>query len=162
MMQQNTDHLRVLAVYPYRRGFGFAVLERGKLVDWGLARLYSKETDEFLTRVEAMIFRYAINIVAAEETTNARRSPVAKQKVSRLLAFGKDLDIQVAQVPAVTIRGVVGLEPKATNHELSSRIADYLPELAILLPRKRKFYEPEDDRTFVFKAVGLAIATLCG
>src|SRR5688572_9134689 len=53
------NNVRILAIDPSQRGFGFAVLEGStRLIGWGSAVLYSKSTEELLVRVEALVDRY--------------------------------------------------------------------------------------------------------
>ena len=154
----NNNHCRILAIDPYRRGFGFAVMEGTRLLDWGLARLFSKKDDELLGRVEALLTRYAPTAFTFEDGSNARRGEAAMRRVNRLISFASLVRIPVTLVSREDVRRAFGIDDQATNHDVATQLTALFPELASLLPQKRKFYDSEDERMNVFRAVALASA----
>lgn len=160
MKANQRQYVRVLSVYPHHRGFGFAVLEHERLVDWGLARLYSTANDEFLTRVEAMTVRYRPHIIALEDHMNSRRGERAQRLVDTALGYAKFRELQTVLVPQNDVRRILGLQDRATIHDVAIRLAEAFPELTPLVPPKRKPWQSEAERMKVFQAVGLAIAAL--
>ena len=155
-----TNH-RILAVYPFRRGFGFAVLEPGRLVDWGIGRLYSMNDDEFLVRAEGMLERYRAGVLAVEDAGNERRGTLAMRRIERLIGFATRRRILAIPVSRAEVRRVLALQEIAPGHEVAVRLTELFPELLPLLPAKRRFYESEDDRMNIFRAVGFACAARC-
>lgn len=160
MKADQRQYVRVLSVYPHHRGFGFAVLEHERLVDWGLARLYSTANDEFLTRVEAMIVRYRPHIIALEDHMNSRRGERAQRLVDTALGYAKFREMQTVLVPQNDVRRILGLQDRATIHDVAIRLAEAFPELAPLVPPKRKPWQSEAERMKMFQAVGLAVASV--
>jgi hypothetical protein len=152
---------RVLAIYPYRKGFGFAVFSGVDLVDWGLARVYSTHEEEVLIRVQVLIERHQACALATEDGTNSRRGDRSRRLVERMIGYGRLRGLQVMTVSRDVAREVFGLDGRATNHDLSVRLASYFIELQQILPTKRRFYDSEDARTNVFRAVSIAAAAQC-
>lgn len=157
MKADHRPHIRVISIYPCHRGFGFAVLEGIRLVDWGIAKLYSKDDEEFLARMEGMIDRYRPSHLALEDNKNSRRGRRAQKRVNTAAAFATLRSIPTVLVARAELRSVVGLSERATNYALALRIAELFPELATHLPRKRRLWESEAERTNVFQAVGLSV-----
>jgi hypothetical protein len=153
---------RVLAVYPFRRGFGFAVLEGVTLVDWGIARLHSKNDEELLVRVDDLVSRYQIALLALEDGSNRRRGQDARRRIERLLGFAHLRKLATQTVSRKQAWITLGLADQATNHDMCVLIGSYFEELQPLLPRKRRFFDNEDERTNVFRAVAIGIGVSCG
>jgi hypothetical protein len=152
---------RVLAIYPYRKGFGFAVFHGVDLVDWGLARIHSKHEEETLVRAQALIDRHQVNILATEDGTNSRRGRSSRRLVERLIGYARLRGLPSMAVSRVAAWEVFGLDGRATNHHLSGLLATYFTELQQILPAKRRFYDSEDARTNVFRAVAIAATVAC-
>ena len=154
-----TPYITILAIVPKSRGFGFVVLEaRGKLVAWGVARLYSAHQDEYLLRLEGLVLRYRVRILALE-AEKSRRGERAKQMIAQAtqLASSRRLTTTFASRKHACKR--IGL-PSATKHELAARLAEEFPDLAVHLPEPRKIWQSEDQRMLLFEAMAIAIAAL--
>src|SRR5687767_8539743 len=87
MKADHRPRIRVISLYPCHRGFGFAVLEGIRLVDWGIAKLYSKNDEEFLARMEGMIDRYRPSHLALENNKHSRRGKGAQKRVNIAVDF---------------------------------------------------------------------------
>ena len=151
---------RVLAIYPYLKGFAFAVFIGVDLIDWGLARIYSRADEETLVRVQGLMQKYSVNLLATEDGTNVRRSAWSRDLATKLRREAQRCGLQAVAISPPLVRDTFGLEPSATNHDLCTLLASYFPELQQVLPPKRRFYDPEDARTNVFRAVALAGAVI--
>jgi Holliday junction resolvasome RuvABC endonuclease subunit len=160
MVPHPQTHSRILAIDPCTKGFGFAVLEGGnRLIDWGVARLYSKNDEEFLVRVDALINRYKPTAIAVEDVAGTRKGERTAKRVNDLVGYATLLDIERALVSGREAREALGLPYDATKYEVARTIAELFPELKATLPPPRKPWQTEDERMNVFDAVGLAIAT---
>lgn len=157
MKANQRQYVRVLSVYPHHRGFGFAVLEHERLVDWGLARLYSKGNDEFLARVEAMMVKYRPHIIALEDHMNSRRGERAQRLVDTVLGYAKFREVETVLVVQSDVRRILGLQERATIYDVATCLAEAFPELTPLVPPKRRPWQSEAERMKVFQALGLAI-----
>ncbi|MEQ1854888.1 MAG: hypothetical protein ABL963_00360 [Longimicrobiales bacterium] len=159
-MKHVTEYMRVLAVDPSTKGFGFAVLEGGKrLVDWGVARVWAQSDKEFLARVECLVERYRPAILVLEEVKGGRRSVRTIRRLGLVAEHAIQSGLRLVQVPRSVVRA--GLERYgSTRHELATAIARRFPELEPLLPPPRKPWMSEDERMNVFDAVLLALTII--
>lgn len=158
MASHPQTHSRILAIDPCTKGFGFAVLEGGnRLIDWGVARLYSKNDEEFLVRVDALINRYKPTAIAVEDVAGTSRGERAAKRINDLIGYAAFLDIERALVSRGEVRVILGLPYDATKYEMAQMIAKLFPELEASLPPPRKLWQTEDKRMNVFDAVGLAL-----
>lgn len=163
MWNHSRQYHRILAIDPSTKGFGFAVLEgNDRLVDWGVAGLWSKSDEEFLTRLEAMVDRYRPAIIAVEDTSSTRRGERAQRRIEAVVEYAELRDVHPILVSRSEVRSSLDLPTDATKHEAAARIAELFPELGTLLPPERKPWQSEDERMNVFDAVALAIPLLGG
>src|ERR1035437_1478353 len=158
MTSQHHSHARILAIDPCTRGFGFVVLEGGNhLLDWGVARLYSKNDEEFLVRVDALTNRYKPTAIVVEDVAGTRKGERATRRINDLLGYAALLDIERALVSRGEVRVILGLPYDATKYEVARTIAKLFPELAATLPPPRKPWQSEDERMNVYDALSLAV-----
>ena len=66
---------RILSIAPTTRGFGFAVLEEDKLVDWGVKVVKGNKNTMSLVRIEELIDHYHPEIMVLEDHTKSHRAP---------------------------------------------------------------------------------------
>ncbi len=157
-MPSSTQYHRVLSIDPSVAGFGFVVLEDGqRLIDWGVARLWSHNSQEFLTRVEAMIERYQPALVVSEDCSASRRGRRAGSQVALLMAHCRQRQLPVALVTRQAVRQAFS-ETGITKHAIAMAIAMQFPEVEPRLPQRRKPWNSEDERMNIFDALSFAIA----
>ncbi len=137
-------------IHPTR--IGYAVVSKSGPIDWGVTRLRQPalQTSKHLNRLVDELCRLwlpAVGIIRKSRRDRQHRSKV----ISRALA---SRGIPVRWVPD---RPVCRPGKGPTKNELAGDLARQYPELKHLLPRKRRLWEPEDDRMHIFTAVGLAI-----
>ena len=149
---------RILGIHPYRRGFGFAVIEDFTLLDWGLARVRSKTRDDFVMRIEALVDQYRVTGFAVEDGSNRRRSTNSLAKVAAAIEYSVSAGLTCTRLSRRAVFEVFGFEAAEPNHLVNVLLADYFPDLTPLLPPRRRFFENEDERVNVFRAVALAAA----
>lgn len=148
---------RVLAIYPTRRHFGFAVLEeRGLLVDWGLGRLYSEHDDEFLFRFESLVRRYSPVKLIIDGEINPRRSGRVRRRLDAAATYAGDLGIAVHRITKDALARA--FDGTKTKHQVAQSIALLFPELSGLLPPKRRAATYEAEVMAVFGAVSMLVA----
>src|SRR5262245_55669394 len=78
MSQTPTDPIRIFALDPTTKGFGYAVLETPfRLVDWGLAYVSGEKESGALARFETLLDQFRPDIVVLEDPTapGSRRRP---------------------------------------------------------------------------------------
>lgn len=160
---QATSYERILGIDPYRRGFGFVVLElNGRLIDWGLVTFPVESFVAFEARLRRLVDRYAARVLATENCSQSRKGARARRLVSRALLLAHQWDMQTVVSRAHDVRAALALHERATKHEVAERLADLLPELADYVPPKRKPWETEIERINVFDAAGFAAAAMLG
>src|SRR6266705_6941105 len=68
MSRADTKDIRVLAIDPSTRGFGFAVLEGpNRLIDWGVKETKKNKSAKSLKLIDELIDRYQPNVIVVED-----------------------------------------------------------------------------------------------
>src|SRR5260370_24836968 len=68
MSRAYTKDIRVLAIDPSTRGFGFAVLEGpNRLIDWGVKETKKNKSARTLKLIENLIDRYQPSVIVVED-----------------------------------------------------------------------------------------------
>lgn len=151
--------IRILAIDPCPAGFGVAVLEDPtRLVDWGVAEVWSKAHRAFLARVEALVDRYAPSLIVLENIGNSARRKRSAQLTSMVVRYAASRRLSVVRVKREQVRMAFGGNP--TKHDVAVAIAAVFPELTSRLPSKRKLWESEKEQMNVFDALSFALTAL--
>lgn len=161
MSEIDPKQMRVLAIAPSTRGFGFAVLEGSEtLVDWGVKSVAGDKNTCSLSKVEELISHYQPEFVALENdaTKQSARSPRIRALSRRIIAMVRKSGLDVALLPRQEIRKVFFGNCQGTKHALAEILATRFPqELGFRLPPKRRPWMSEDYRMDIFDAVALAL-----
>jgi hypothetical protein len=153
---------RVLALDPFSRGVGYAVLEgRDNLVDWGLKTTRRADNHKASRAIESLLEWFQSDVLAIEDwnAADSRRC----RRVEVLLDQIASVKQKRLQVRLITRRELRMIGPQSqtnTKYGRACLIADHFQELRPFLPRFRKPWMPEDDRMAIFDAVGFALAYL--
>jgi hypothetical protein len=149
---------RILAIDPFSRGVGFAVLEGpDELIDWGLKTTGNADNKKAVRRIKALIDRYQPDLLALEnwESTGARRCRRVEILLN-LIATGTWKGLRVRLVSRLQLHSIGPLPHVSTKFGRASLIAERFPELHPYLPPARKPWMSEDDRMSIFDAVAFA------
>lgn len=152
---------RVLAIDPTTKGFGFAIFEGPeRLIDWGVAYVGREKNAGALRRVTAFIRRYDPDVVVIEDHSSrtCRRRERARNLLKAISLLASTHSIVTHRVSVRTVRIVFSAIGVTTKYPIAAALASRYPELAPLLPRKRKPWMSEDDRMAVFDAAAFAVA----
>ncbi len=153
--------LRILAIAPTTRGFGFAVLEgRETLVDWGVKRIEGDKNAQSLAMVKKLIAQYRPGVMVLQDTfvKNSHRAPRIKALSKRIIALAAKRNVSVKLFRFEKVRKIFFADGKGTKHALAEIIAKRFPgELGSCLPPKRRAWTSEDSRMDTFDAVALAL-----
>lgn len=159
-MSKHTAHnLRRLAVAPSTRGFGFAVLEGDKLVDWGVKSVSQNKNSCTLAKVAELLSLYHPALMVLEEAESTRRSTRIRKLHTKLVSLAKRHKIKVKLLTRAKVRGVFFADGEGTKDALAALLAERFPEeLKSRLPPKRRPWMSEDYRMGIFDAVALGLA----
>jgi hypothetical protein len=151
--------LRVVAIDPTTRGFGYAVLEGPKnLIDWGLVHVLLRTDRNILSRVENILDRCLPDILVLEDGRGTRRRERARRLIKLIEEMAKRRKVPVVRVSRTRVRQT--LSPARTKQDIALAIASIFPEIAPRLPRYRRPWMSEDERMNIFDAVSFALAAL--
>ena len=151
---------RVLAIDPYSRGVGFAVLEgQACLIDWGLRTTGRADNAKAARLIDKLIDRFRPDILALEDwdSDGARRCGRVEELLDRIAAK-EGTRVLVRVVTRREIRAIGPLPQTSTKRGRACFLAERFPEVQAFLPPIRKPWMPEDDRMSVFDALSLAVA----
>ena len=160
MNRINPKSIRILAIAPSTRGFGFAVLEMQTLVDWGVKSVEGDKNVGSITKVEELIALYQPGVIVLENSSakHSRRSARIQTLDKQIIAMASICNVGVALFSREHVRQVFFANGQGTKHALAEILAKRFPEeLGLRLPPKRRPWMSEDYRMDIFEAVGLAV-----
>jgi Holliday junction resolvasome RuvABC endonuclease subunit len=162
-MNSSANSQRVLAIYPYNKGFGFAVVEGPeKLVDYAAKEVAGDRDRSCLKQIADLIVRYRPDVIVVENclANNCRRSPRNRALIQKILIFAAERKIRLRAVSRAQVRKAFTQFGAFTKYEIALEVARRFPELAPRIPRRRKPWMNEDDRASIFDAVAFALVSL--
>ena len=159
MIQNKT--VRVLAVAPLSRGFGYAVSEDpSALVACGNKVINHNKNIHALAWVEKFIRFYQPEVLVLPDVNapDTRRAPRIKTLHRKIVALANKHQLKLRFTSVTLVRARLLGSTKGTKQELAEALAAKFPvELASRLPPKRRPWMSEDPRMDIFDAVGLAV-----
>jgi hypothetical protein len=152
--------IRILAIKPSTKGFGYAVMEGG-LVDWGIKTVQGDKNANSVKKVKELITLYQPTVLVLEEIPEgSRRSPRIPDLNKELAGLATKHKVRVRTFRRTEINQAFFVEGKGTKHGLARIISERFPqELGFRLPPKRKPWKSEDSRMDIFEAVALALVS---
>jgi Holliday junction resolvasome RuvABC endonuclease subunit len=163
MSRAYTKDIRVLAIDPSTRGFGFAVLEgTDRLVDWGVKETKTDKNKRSLRLISELIEQYEPSVVVVEDYTGkgSRRCRRAAQLIDGISTLALNRKVKVKRFSKAEVKQAFAESGARTKYEIAVAISKRFPELAPRLPRFRKPWMSEDYRMSIFDAVGFAVVYL--
>jgi endonuclease/exonuclease/phosphatase family metal-dependent hydrolase len=155
------SNVRVLAIDPTTKGFGFVIFEGpGRLIDWGVAYVGRDKKAGALLRVAALLRRYDPDILVIEDHASraCRRRDRVRDLLRSMLHLASAHSIVMHRVSMRAVRAIFSTVGVAMKYEIAAALASRYPELAPFLPRRRKLWMSEDDRMGIFDAAAFAVA----
>jgi len=159
MSRAYTKDIRVLAIDPSTRGFGFAVLEGpNRLIDWGVKETKTDNKKKSLKLIEDLIDRYQPSVIVVEDYAGrgSRRCQRIQELIDEISKLALKRKVRVRSFSRVKVKQAFA-ESGATKYSIALAIANRLPELAPRLPRFRKPWMSEDYRMSIFDAVAFGL-----
>ena len=153
--------VRVLAIAPTSRGFGYVVMEGPRqLISYGNKTILRNKNARALVWVDKFIRLYQPNIlmlpdVNAKDTHRAKR---IKELHHRMGTLARTREVKLTLVKTTQIRERLTGASRGTKQAMAEKLAEWFPdELQARLPPKRRPWMSEDPRMDLFDAVGLAM-----
>jgi Holliday junction resolvasome RuvABC endonuclease subunit len=153
--------IRVLAIDPSTRGFGFAVLEGpNQLIDWGVKETKTDKSRRTLKSIAELIGQYEPGVIVLEDYAGkgSRRCRRAARLIDEIAKLGMRRKVKVIRLSRGDVKQAFASSGAKTKYEIAIAISKRFPELAPRLPRFRKPWMSEDYRMNIFDAVGLGLA----
>jgi Holliday junction resolvasome RuvABC endonuclease subunit len=151
---------RILGIAPSTRGFGFAVLDGDKVVDWGVKTANGDKNKQCLLKLEEMISHYhpAVMVLEDYSAKGSRRSRRIRALGQQMIAMAKSHKVRVVLFSRQQVRKGFFAEGQGTKDALAEILSKRFPEeLGFRLPRKRKPWMSEAYQMGIFDAVAVAL-----
>lgn len=160
MRATHKDNL-VLALYPFSRGFAFALFEGPKSpIDWGVKEIKEKHrNDKSLEAIKAIVAKYSPVALVIEDTGDRmrRRSSRIKKIYRTLVTFAASQYIDLHRIEQHEVWEYFAAGGALTKYEIAKAIVQKLPGFAHRMPRIRRPWMSADPRQSLFDAVALAL-----
>ena len=153
-----SKEVRVLAIDPSTRGFGFSVLEGPeRLIDWGVKDTKTDKNRRALKLIKELINYYKPNVIVLEdyEGRGSRRCLRVKALISSISKLKSNRKVKVKNFSRKQVKHA--FSHARNKRDIALAIAERFPELLPRVPRVRKCYMSEDYRMSIFDAVGLIL-----
>jgi Holliday junction resolvasome RuvABC endonuclease subunit len=152
--------IRVLAIDPSTRGFGFAVLEGpDQLIDWGVKETKKNKNAISLKLIEDLIDRYLPRVIVVEDYAGkgSRRCRRVCELIEDISKVASKRQINVRSFSRAKVKQAFSESGAINKQEIATAIAKQFPELVPRLPRFRKPWMSEDYRMSIFDAVAFGL-----
>ena len=151
---------RILAVDLRSTRVGFAVVETPiQLVDWGKRALTADSCSALLLW---LLQKYGISLMVVRKIQfdSPRNTARVRTGLRVIRKIARARSIELTAMSKNDFNRVFQQPERRTKFEIARLMTVIFPELAQLLPRSRRCYEPENRRMSVFDAVALAVVHL--
>ena len=157
-MSQNNEQeiLRVLAIDPHRKGFGYAIVEApDELIDWGNKEVTGGKNWSTLLQIHELIEEYQPSLLLVEDTADSHRCERIRELIDRIVVQAVSEGVRTCKISQTMVRKAFATVGCATKEEIARTLARYRSELARSLPASRKPWTSEDPRMSIFDSVAM-------
>ena len=161
MNRMPAQQIRVLAIDPFARGFGFAILEGAECpIDWGVKEARKDKAALCMRQIVRLIEYYQPDVLVVEDWRDpgCRRCPRVRALLREILELAASRKVTTRRFSRRTVRAAFAHCGAFSKHEIAGAIARHLPDLAPWQPPFRKSWMSEDYRECIFDAFALALA----
>ena len=154
-----SKQVRILAIAPTARGFGYCVMEDGAILECGYKGAKKNKNAKSVSKIEKLMNHFLPSGLVLQDldATGCRRAPRIKALQRQVIGLAEQHKCKVTLFSGKKLRIELLGDVKGTKHEMAELLAQKYPvELAGKLPPKRRLWENEDGRMDMFDAVGLA------
>jgi len=160
MNQTTSKQIRILAIAPTARGFGYSVMENNAMLECGYKGVRGNKNDKSVFKIEKLMRQFLPSVLVLQDVNakGCHRAPRIKTLHRQVLGLAAKQKCRVTLFSGIKLRITLLGDVKGTKHEMAELLARKYPvELADKLPPKRRPWENEDGRMDMFDAVGLAM-----
>lgn len=161
MQKKNTG--KILAIDPGTRNIGFALLDKGQLVHYGVKTIRQMNSPHEKLREGRRIILRLINdfgpqLLMVEKTffANNRNSALLNVFADEIKAVGKRKGLKVQSLAANSVRKLICGNGAASKDDVARAVVSRYPELKPFLTSDKRWKETYQRN--MFDAVALAIA----
>jgi len=165
MNQTTSKQIRILAIAPSARGFGYSVMEDQIILECGNKGVKGNKNQQSVSKVEKLMKQFIPSVLVLQDVNakGCHRAPRIKALHRQIIELAAKQKCKVALLSGNMLRITLLDDVKGTKHEMAELLAQKFPvELAGKLPPKRRLWESEDGRMDMFDAVGLAVVFRMG
>ena len=155
-----SKQVRILAIAPTARGFGYCVMEDGAILECGYKGVRGNKNGKSVFKIEKLMKQFLPDVVVLQDVyaEGCYRAPRIKALHRQVVGLAEQHKCKVTLFSGKQLRRSLLDNEKGTKHEMAELLAQKYPvELAGKLPPKRRPWENEDGRMDMFDAVGLAM-----
>lgn len=160
MNQTISKKVRVLAIAPSARGFGFCAMENQVILECGKKGAKGNKNLHSLFKIEKLmkLFQPGVLVLQDMNAKGLHRAPRIKALQGQVIELAEKQKCKVVLFSGKELRIALLGDVKGTKHEMAEMLAQRFPaELAGKVPPKRRAWDNEDGRMDIFDAVGLAV-----
>ena len=148
-----TRPINVLALAASSTKVGHVFLIDGIPYDWGSSRDASNTPTEAYRYAVKKIGYYRPELIVAEFVTDeSKKGQYSRSLINQFMKAAQDNDINWSQIAR--------RQSHANKYQEACTMVERFPELKITLPRKRLWWQTEDQRMIIFEALSLALRFL--
>jgi hypothetical protein len=160
MNQTTSKQIRILAIAPSARGFGYSVMEGPLILECGNKRADGDINLQAISKIEKLMKQFLPGVLVLHDVNakGCNRAPRIKALHRQIIGLAAKQKCKVALLSGEKLRTILLGDVKGTKHEMAEMLAQKYPvELAAKLPPKRRAWESEDYRMDIFDATALAV-----
>lgn len=156
-MPRISDERAILALDPGSRGLAFVAFEGGELIDWGTCGEGRPPGDS----LDRLLDRYRSDVLVIEDgnAPGSERRPAVRRLLETLARRAERRGTLVVRVPRRTVRESWVEHGFTRKEAVAEALAESFPELAPIVPPRRKAWQPERPRIDIFDALTLLLHT---
>ncbi len=161
---RNKNNARILAIDPGTKNIGFALLDKGQLVHYGVKTIRQMNSPHDKLREGRKIilkliddFRPQVLVVEKTFFANNRNSALLNVFADEIKGVGKRKGLRVQSLATNTVRKIICGNGAASKDDVAIAVAARFPELRPFLTSDRRWKERYHRN--MFDAVALALAS---
>lgn len=158
MTQTLNEPYLIMAVFPARKGFGYALFEGPMApVDWGAKETKGNRNYDALQKIARLLDFFHPDLVLLEATDGrgTKKGTRVQKLLDAIKKFLRKKGIKYASFSRQEIRECFSYSDAFSKQEIAEEIASALPEFACRLPAKRRPWQAESYSMMIFDAVAL-------